>query len=68
MFCKYVRNKVWTFMKFYVVVNDYLVDLYFKYYEDLCINTRARVVDVRGHILSRVHAFTTCVRTFMHKC
>ena len=43
-------------MKFYVVVYYYLVSLSFKFHEDLCINARARVVNVRAHVLSRLRA------------
>ena len=41
------------FTKFYMVVNYYLVSLCIKFHEDPCINARARVVNVRVHILSR---------------
>ena len=54
------------FMKFYMVVNYYLVNLSFKFYEDPCINARARVVNARVHVISRVRAFTTRARAFMH--
>ena len=49
-----------------MVVNIYLVSLCIKFYEDPCINVRARVVNVRAHVLSRVRAFTNHARTFMH--
>ena len=54
------------FMKFYVVVNYYLVTLSFKFYEDPCINARARVVNARVHVISRVRAFMTRALAFMH--
>ena len=49
-------------MKFYMVVNYYLVSLSFKFHEDPCINARARVVNARAHVLLRVRAFTTRLR------
>ena len=54
------------FMKFYMVVNYYLVNLSFKFYEDPCINAHIRVLNARAHVLSRVRAFTTCARLFIH--
>ena len=51
-------------MKFYVVVNYYLVSLSLKFYEDPCINAYIQVVNARAHVLSRVHAFTTRARAF----
>ena len=53
------------FMNFYMVVNYYLVGLYFKFHEDSWINARAQVVNVRTHVLSRLRAFTTCVCAVM---
>ena len=53
-------------MKFYMVVNIYLVSLCIKFYEDPCINVRARVVNVRVHVLSRVRAFTNRALAFAH--
>ena len=41
-------------MKFYLVINYYLVSLCLKLQEDPCINARARVVNARVHFLSRV--------------
>ena len=52
------------FMKFYVVVNIYLVSLSFKFHEDPCINARARAINAHARDLSRVRAFTTRVRAF----
>ena len=54
------------FIKFYVVVNYYLVSLCFKFREDPCISARARVVNARAHVLSRVRACTTFARAFFH--
>ena len=45
-------------MKFYMVVNYYLVNLSFKFHGDLCINACARVVNARAHDLSRVRFFS----------
>ena len=53
-------------MKFYVVVNYYLGSLSFKFHEDSCINARARDVNARAHVLSRVRTFKTCARAFEH--
>ena len=53
-------------MKFYVVVNYYLVSLSFKFHKDLCINARARAVNARAHVLSQVRAFTNCASAFVH--
>ena len=50
------------FMKFYMVVNYYLVGLYLKFHKDLCISACARVVNARTHVLSQVCAFTTHLR------
>ena len=58
--------KARIFMKFYMVVNYYLVGLYLKFHEDLCINARARDVKAHAHILSRMCAFTTRAHTYMH--
>ena len=53
-------------MKFCVVVNYYLVSLSLKFHKDSCINARARAVNARAHVLSRVRTFTTCARSFVH--
>ena len=39
-------------MKFYMVVNYYLVNLSLKFHEDPCINARARVIIARPHDFS----------------
>ena len=54
-------------MKFYMVVNLYLVSLSIKFHEDPYINAHARVVNVCAHVLSGVRALTTRARAFMHK-
>ena len=55
------------FMKFYVVVNYYLVSLSFKFYDDPFINARARVVNARTRDKSCARVFTTRARAFMHR-
>ena len=59
-------TKAQIFMKFYLVVNDYLVGLFFKFHEYSCINAPTRVVNVRAHNLLRVRAFSTSARAFLH--
>ena len=54
-------------MKFYVVVSYYLLSIYIKFHDDLCINTRARVVNARNRNKTCERAFITCARAFMHK-
>ena len=58
-------TKAWIFMKFYMAVNYYLVSLYLEFHEGPCINARARVVNARVHVLSRVRAFTPPARAFV---
>ena len=58
--------KAQIFIRIFLVVNYYLVSLSFKFHEDLRINTCARVVNACAHILSRVCAFMTCPRAFVH--
>ena len=53
-FANISATKAWIFMKFYVVINYYLVGLYLKFHKDSCINARARVVNARTHVLSRL--------------
>ena len=65
-FANISRTKARIFMKFYMVFNYYLVSLSFKFHKDLCINAVARAVNTRAHVLSRVRAFTTCARAFVH--
>ena len=56
-FANISATKPRIFTKFNMVVNYYLVNLRFKLYEDLCINARARVINVRT--LDK-----TCARVF----
>ena len=65
-FANISKRKARILMKFYVVVNYYLVISSLKFHEDLCINTCTPVVNARAHVLSRVRAFTTRARAFMH--
>ena len=53
-------------MKFYVVVNFYLVSLSLKFHEDPSVNARARVENVRIRDILCARAFTTHARAFMH--
>ena len=55
------------FMKFFVVVNNYLVSLSFKFHEDQCTYARARVVNVGTRDKTCARAFTTRGRAFMLK-
>ena len=59
-------TKAQIFMKFYVVVNYYLLSLSFEFHDDPCINARAKVINVRAHDLSRVRAFSPLMRASMH--
>ena len=52
------------FMKFYVVVNLYLVSLSFKFHEDPFVNARARSGNTRICDITCAHAFTTCARIY----
>ena len=54
------------FMKFYVVVNFYLVSLSFKFHEDPFVNARARGGNARIRDITCAHAFLTRARAFMH--
>ena len=54
------------FMKFYVVVNIYLVSLSFKFHEDRFVNARARVENACIRYITCAHAITTRARAFMH--
>ena len=54
-------------MKFYVVVNYYLVGLSFKFHEDPCINARTRVIKAQTRDKTSVHLFATHVRASMHE-
>ena len=59
-------TKAQIFMKF-VVANYYLVIICIKFHSDLCINARARVVNVRNRDKTCARAFTTRARAFMDK-
>ena len=50
-FANISATKARIYMKFYVVVNNYLASLSFKFHEDSYINVHARVVKVRPHVL-----------------
>ena len=54
------------FMKFYMVVNYYLVSLTLKFHGYLCTNARARVINAHTRDKTRARAFTTRARSFMH--
>ena len=54
------------FMKFYVVVNFYLVSLSFKFHENPFVNARARGGNARIRDITCAHAFLTRARAFMH--
>ena len=64
-FANISTTKARIFMKFYVVVNFYLVSLSFKFHTDLCIDACTNVGNTRAHVLSRVCAFMTRARTFV---
>ena len=53
-------------MKFYVMVNIYLVNLSFKFHKELCINVLTRVVNARIRDITCARAFTTRARESMH--
>ena len=55
-----VFRKAQIFMKFYVVVNYYLVSLSFKFHEDMSTTACTRVVNAQTRV------FTTRARAFMH--
>ena len=65
-FANISATKARIFMKFYMVVNYYLLTLSVEFHEDPWINARARVVNMHTPILSRVWVFTTCERVFVH--
>ena len=50
-FANISATKARIFMIFNVVVNYCLVSLSFKFHEDLYINARARVVNIRAYVL-----------------
>ena len=65
-FANFSATKARIFMKFYVMVNIYLVSLSFKFHEDPSVNARARVVNARIRDITCTHTFTTRARAFMH--
>ena len=67
MFAFISAMKAGIAMKFYVVVNYYLVSLSFKYYEDPCLDARTRVANARTREKSCARAFTTQAHAFMHR-
>ena len=66
-FANISATKAQIFMKFYVVVNYYLVSLNFKFHDDPCLNARVRGVNARTRDKSCAHTFTPRAQTFMHK-
>ena len=65
-FAKISATEARIFMKFYVVVNFYLVSLSFKFHEDPFVNARARGGNARIRDITCAHAFLTRARAFMH--
>ena len=65
-FANIFATKAQIFMKFYVVVNYYLVSLSFKFHDDPCINARVRGVNMRTCDKSCTGTFITFARLFMH--
>ena len=56
-------------MKFYVVVNYYLVSLSFKFHKNPCTNACTQVVNERTRDKTCVRSFTAGVRAFIyHPC
>ena len=73
-FANISATKARIFMKFYVVVNYYLVIICIKFHSDLCINVRVRVVNAHVRVVNArnrdktwARAFTTRARAFMHE-
>ena len=64
-FANISATEAWIFMKFYMVVNYYLVRLSFKFHP--CINESARVVNARNRDRTCARAFTTRAQAFMRK-
>ena len=50
------------FIRFYVVVNYYLLSLSFKFHGDPCTNARARVIHARTHDKMCARVYTSCAR------
>ena len=53
-------------MKFYVVVNYYLVSLSFKFHKNPCTNARAQVVNARTRDKTCMRAFTARACVCLH--
>ena len=60
-------TKARIFMKFYVVVNYYLMSLSFKFYDDPCIDARIRGENARTRDILCTRMITTRFGVFMHK-
>ena len=65
-FANISATKARIFIKFYVVVNSYLVSLSFKFHGDPSINARTRVVNARIRDITCAHAFSARARAFRH--
>ena len=52
-------------MKFYVVMNYYLVTLSLKFHKNPCKNARTQVVNARTRDKMGAHMYTTRARAFM---
>ena len=65
LFCKYLRNGSSDLYE--NLCGGQLLSCEFKFYKDPCINAHVRVVNARAHVLSRVRAFTTHARAFVHR-
>ena len=63
LFANISARKAWILMKFYVVVNSYLVSLNF--HEDPCTIPCARVINVEPQNQTVVRTFRTGVRSFI---
>ena len=60
-------KKAQILMKFYVVVNYYLVSMCIEFHQDLCINARTRILNARARDKPYTRVFITRARVFMHK-
>ena len=65
-FANISATKARIFIKFYVVVNSYLMSLSFKFHGDPSINARTRVVNARIRDITCAHAFSARARAFRH--
>ena len=66
-FANISATKARIFMKFYMVVNYYVVSLSSKFYEDPCTNARTRGINARNRDKTCAHALTARARAFMHR-